>query len=179
MSKVTLNTEITSTDKFDFPVEETAERVAQEVLDEEGCPYDVEVSLTLTEDEEIHELNRRFRGIDRETDVLSFPNLEYDAPSDFSHVEEDAPDCIDPDTGRLVLGDIVINTNRVISQASDYGHSRLREFAFLIAHSMLHLCGYDHMTPEEATVMEGKQEKALQALGITRDMRTTESHTEE
>ena len=67
-----------------------------------------------------------------------------------------------------MLGDIVINAQKVKEQAEEYGHSELREFAFLIAHSMLHLCGYDHMTPQEAEVMEEKQEKALQSLGITR-----------
>jgi probable rRNA maturation factor len=75
-------------------------------------------------------------------------------PSDFSFVDEDPADCLDPETGNLVLGDIVINTKRVRSQAAEYGHSEKREFAFLVAHSTLHLCGYDHMTEEEAGVME-------------------------
>ena len=115
----------------------------------------------------IQEMNRQFRDIDRPTDVLSFPNLSFETPSDFSMVEEDPADCCDPETGDLVLGDIVINTKRVKSQAAEYGHSEKREFAFLVAHSTL--CGYDHMSEEEAGVMEAKQEAALQALGITRE----------
>ena len=76
---------------------------------------------------------------------------------------------MDPDTGNISFGDIVINAGRVRSQATEYGHSEKREFAFLIAHSMLHLCGYDHMEEEEAAVMEGKQHKILDSMGITRD----------
>ena len=76
--------------------------------------------------------------------------------------------CINPDNDCVMLGDIVINAEKVKEQAAEYGHSEMREFAFLIAHSMLHLCGYDHMTPEEAEVMEERQEKALTSLGITR-----------
>ena len=85
-------------------------------------------------------------------------------------MEEDAPDLFDPETGRLVLGDIVINAGRVKSQAAEYGHSELREFAFLIAHSTLHLCGYDHMTEEEAKDMESRQTRVLNQLGITREV---------
>lgn len=73
-----------------------------------------------------------------------------------------------PDTGELVLGDIMISVDKVREQAESYGHSTKREFAFLVAHSMLHLCGYDHMEPEEAEVMEQKQEELLTGLGITR-----------
>ena len=82
---------------------------------------------------------------------------------------EQLVDLLDPDTGKIMFGDIVINEDRVRSQAEDYGHSIKREFAFLVAHSMLHLCGYDHMEEEEAKVMEKKQEDVLGELGITRD----------
>lgn len=170
MSKVTLESSIHTKEKFDFSAKVQAKKVIREVLLEEGCPYDVDVSFTLVEDEEIHEMNRDYRGIDRATDVLSFPNLDYETPSDFSAAEEDPMSCLDPETGHLILGDIVLNAKRVKEQAIEYGHSNLREFSFLIAHSTLHLCGYDHMTPEEASVMEAKQEAALQALGITRDL---------
>ena len=78
-------------------------------------------------------------------------------------------DLLNPDTGNIMFGDIVVNEDRVRSQAEEYGHSTKREFAFLIAHSMLHLCGYDHMEEDEAKVMEQKQSDVLNALGITRD----------
>ncbi len=169
MSKVTLESSINTKEKFDFSAKIQAKKVIRQVLILEGCPYDVDVSFTLVDDEEIHEMNRDYRGIDRATDGLSFPGVEYETPSDFSVVEEDPFGYLDPDTGHLMLGDIVLNAKRVKEQAVEYGHSELREFSFLIAHSTLHLCGYDHMTPEEAKEMEEKQEHALQVLGITRD----------
>lgn len=157
---------------FPFDKAETAERVCERVLETEHCPYPAEVSLTYTGDEEIQNLNREYRGIDRATDVLSFPNLPFegaDGPGDWSAASADEADCLDPETGNLVLGDIVLNLNRTAQQAQEFGHSLQREFAFLIAHSMLHLCGYDHMTEEDAAVMFGRQEKILSDLGITRE----------
>lgn len=154
---------------FDFDIEEIAKKVSQAVLDSEGCTYEVEISLIITDDEGIHEMNRDFRGIDRPTDVLSFPNVSYDEPGDFSVMDgEQNVDLLNPDTGNIIFGDIVINEARVRSQAIEYGHSEMREFAFLVAHSMLHLCGYDHMEEDEAAVMEKKQKDVLDKLGITR-----------
>ena len=155
---------------FDFDHEEVATLVAKEVLRSEGCDREVEISLTITNDEGIQELNREFREIDRPTDVLSFPNVSYEEPGDFSVMEgEQEVDLLNPDTGNIMFGDIVVNEDRVRSQAEEYGHSTKREFAFLIAHSMLHLCGYDHMEDDEAKVMEKKQSDVLNTLGITRD----------
>ena len=156
--------------RFDFDPEEVAALVAKEVLRSEGCDREVEISLTITNDEGIQELNREFREIDRPTDVLSFPNVSYEEPGDFSVMEgEQEVDLLNPDTGNIMFGDIVVNEDRVRSQAQEYGHSTKREFAFLIAHSMLHLCGYDHMEEDEAKVMEKKQSDVLNTLGITRD----------
>ena len=158
------------TDKtFAFDVEETARQVIEGVLDMEECPYETQVNVLLTDNEGIREYNREYRSIDRETDVLSFPNLEFETPGLYEVEEEQEADCFDPDTGELILGDIIISVDRVAEQAESYGHSQKREFAFLVAHSMLHLSGYDHMEPEEAKVMEAKQEQVLQELGITRD----------
>ncbi len=155
---------------FGFDIEELAKSVADTVLDMEGCAADIEVGLTITDSEGIHELNKEFRGIDSPTDVLSFPNVSYENAGDFSVLlGEQLVDLLDPDTGKIMFGDIVINEDRVRSQAEDYGHSVKREFAFLVAHSMLHLCGYDHMEEDEAKVMEKKQEDVLGKLGITRD----------
>ncbi len=155
---------------FSFDIEELAKKVAARVLETEGCPFDVQISLVITDDEGIKEMNAEFRNIDSATDVLSFPNIDFEEPGDFSVVEgTQRIDVIDPESGLVVLGDIVINEKRVREQASEYGHSELREFAFLVAHSMLHLCGYDHMEEDEAAVMEKKQEEVLQSLNITRD----------
>lgn len=155
---------------FPFDVEETVEQVAREVLDMEECPYEVQLNVLLTDNEGIQEYNREYRQIDRATDVLSFPNLDFEAPGEFEIEEDQEADYFDPDTGELILGDIIISVEKVAEQAESYGHSLKREFAFLVAHSMLHLSGYDHMEPEEAAVMEAKQEQALKKLGITRDL---------
>ena len=154
--------------KFDFDADALAQQVCAAVLTEENCPYDAQVFLLVTDEEEVHRVNLEYREIDRTTDVLSFPAVPFETPSDFSAVQQSEMDYLDPDTGILQLGDIVINASRVWDQAADYGHSPRREFAFLVAHSMLHLCGYDHMTEEEAAVMEEKQEAILSKLEIPR-----------
>ena len=150
-----------------FDVKETAELIVETALDCEECPYEAEVNLLLTDDEAIHEMNREHRHIDRPTDVLSFPMIEYEIPGDLSWIEESA-DAFDPGTGELMLGDIVISKDRVIAQAEEYGHSVRREYAFLIAHSMLHLLGYDHMDEEERKVMEDRQREIMEKAGIPR-----------
>lgn len=157
------------TDKtLPFDVEEVADKVIIETLDSENCPYEVSVNVLLTDNEVIHAMNHQYRGIDRPTDVLSFPNVDYENPADFTGIEDIIEDYFDPENGELCLGDIVISVEKVYEQSEEYGHSLMREYAFLIAHSMLHLLGYDHMAPEEATVMEQKQEEILNRLGITR-----------
>lgn len=156
--------------RFLFDCEQIADLVVNQVLDAENCPYEAEVSLTLTDNQEIHRLNREFRQIDRPTDVLSFPLVDFPEPAGYQVLEEEGwEDCFNPETGELMLGDIVISVERAREQAAEYGHSLKREYAFLIAHSMLHLLGYDHMVLEEAKVMEEKQETVLKALDITRE----------
>ena len=150
-----------------LPYEELATKVADAVLDYEKCPYEAQVELLLTMNEEIRQMNLEFRGIDRATDVLSFPMLDYEEAGNFDFLE-DCAEAFDPETGELMLGNIVISKERAKEQAEEYGHSVEREFAFLIAHSMLHLLGYDHMEDEERLVMEKKQREVLEILGITR-----------
>ena len=152
---------------FAFPPLEVADAVCGAVLEQEGISVPCEVNLLITDAEGIRALNRDFRSLDRETDVLSFPALEFETPGELPELSE--PSLHDPETGNLILGDIAVCLERVRSQAEEYGHSEKREFAFLVAHSMLHLLGYDHESAEDAKVMEQKQESALQKLGITRD----------
>lgn len=147
--------------------EEIADKVINAALDYEECPYEAEVSLTLVDNNRIHDINKEFRDIDRPTDVLSFPMVEYDDAGEFAFLE-DEDDCFNPETGELMLGDIIISLDKVEEQALAYGHSFTREYAFLIAHSMLHLMGYDHMTDDDAAVMEAKQRAILDNLNITR-----------
>ncbi|MCD7751307.1 MAG: rRNA maturation RNase YbeY [Lachnospiraceae bacterium] len=157
--------------EVDFDAASVAEAVVAQAADQEGIPYEFDVNLTLVDSGAIQRINREFRGIDEPTDVLSFPNLDFLTPGDFSLLEDESreADYFDLESGQLLLGDIVINVDRVFSQAQEYGHSLKREYAFLIAHSMLHLCGYDHMKPDEAAVMEERQNTVLDALHITRD----------
>lgn len=151
-----------------FSEQEVAEAVITETLDFEDCPYEVQVNIILTNNEEIHQINLEHRGVDAPTDVLSFPMIEYAYPSDFTVLEAEGMDSFDPDTGELLLGDIVISVDKVIEQAEKYNHEVKREYAFLIAHSMLHLFGYDHMEELERETMEHKQEEILKRLNITR-----------
>ena len=153
---------------FDFDYETLAKDVISFTMEHEHFPFEAEISLTLTDNEGIWKVNKEFREIDRPTDVLSFPMLEYDVPGDFSQIENQTEDCFKPDTGEILLGDIIISVDKVREQAEEYGHSMQREFAFLIVHSMLHLFGYDHMEEQEAAVMEGKQREILECLNILR-----------
>lgn len=152
-----------------FDVQEILEQIMDAVLEMENCPYETTVNLLLTDNAGIREYNKNYRSLDQETDVLSFPNISFENTGDFASVELSEADYFDPDSGELVLGDIILSVDRVLSQANEYGHSVLREFAFLTAHSMFHLCGYDHMDAHEAAVMEERQEAVLTRLGITRD----------
>lgn len=154
---------------FDFDMKDILDLIMEEVLTKEGCPYEAQVNLLLTDNEGIREFNRQYREIDSPTDVLSFPNLSFETEADFSAAEDNEADCFDPDSGELILGDIIISADKVKEQAEKFGHSEKREFAFLTAHSLLHLCGYDHMTEAEAKVMEAKQETYLSELGIIRE----------
>ena len=153
--------------KLELPCEELATKVIEAAVDYEDCPYEVEVNLLLTMNDEIQEMNQTFRQMDRATDVLSFPMIEYEEAGNFEFLD-DAMDAFHPETGELMLGDIAISKEKVISQAEEYGHSIEREYAFLIAHSMLHLFGYDHMEEEERIVMESKQKEILEQLQILR-----------
>ena len=142
--------------RFPAEVAENIRRAAEMV----GRLYGVEngeVSVTLTDDEHIHAMNRQYRGIDRPTDVLSFALNESEEP-----VVEDGPDV-------NVLGDLVISVERAKEQAADYGHSVKREIALLTVHGMLHLLGYDHMEEEDRIEMEAEQRFVMEKLGIPRE----------
>ena len=154
--------------EFPFSIQEIFEKVAKEVLNTEKCPYEVCINLLLTDNDGIRGYNSEYRSIDKETDVLSFPNIDYKLAGDFDAVKEQEADCFDLSSGELMLGDIIISVEKIEEQSHEYGHSELREFAFLVANSMFHLCGYDHMTDEDASVMEEKQETVLDRLGIHR-----------
>ncbi len=150
-------------DKFDITdkLKELITLAAKTALDYMGFDHDAEISVMFTDNEGIRVLNAQHRGIDRATDVLSFPMLEYD---DDGEMFDDPGDIED----ELCLGDIVISLERAAEQAEEYGHSFEREVGFLTVHSMLHLLGYDHMTEEEEKEMFGFQKEILTEMGLER-----------
>ena len=152
----------------------TAE-LAQELLDAAaeilGCDYECECNLLITTSESIHNMNLETRGIDRPTDVLSFPIVDFKTPCDYGCIDENDFSVFNPDTGMLMLGDIVICRDKVFSQAEEYGHTVRRELAFLIVHSILHLFGYDHIDDNQRRDMEEMQKTILNKLNITKNPR--------
>ncbi len=140
-------------------------RAARSAFDLFQFPFDAQIDVTLTDDEGIRAINRDERGVDRATDVLSFPMLdfaegEYRGTPDFDR---------DPDSGVFFLGDVLISLERARAQAEEYGHSVERECAYLTVHSVLHLLGYDHMDEaEQKAAMRKKEEEALAAIGLER-----------
>lgn len=164
--------------EFDFDYKKVANDVITKTLLHEQFKYDVEVSITFVNEESIREINKEYRDLDKSTDVLSFPMIEYD--SDYSRISDrkeemydfliDLIDIKNPDTDEIILGDIVLCVPVIINQAKEYNHSILREYAFLIVHSMLHLLGFDHIEEDERIIMENKQNQILESLSITRDL---------
>ena len=147
----------------DKPLKQIIEKGAKGTLTYMEFRKDVEISVMLTDNEGIRELNATHRDIDRATDVLSFPMFEYDENGE---IIEDYAEF--GEMGDLILGDIVISLERAKEQAEEYGHSFEREVGFLTVHSMLHLLGYDHMTPEDEEEMFGYQTDILNEMGLTR-----------
>lgn len=145
-----------------------AERALNAVMETTNCPYEVQINILLTDEEQIRYLNHAQRQIDRVTDVLSFPMLTYSEPGLFPDESEYTDDMFDLESGELLLGDIALCIPKVLAQAEQFGHSPEREFAFLLVHSFLHLCGYDHMQEEERKIMELQQKRIMEQLGITR-----------
>ena len=144
---------------FSLELSQTIEKIIAVALAYEGFQKPCEVSVSIVDNEEIHQINKQFRDIDRATDVLSFPLLTFE--------EGEMPDLNEKD--EVLLGDIIISLERAREQAEEYGHSLKREIAFLTAHSMLHLLGYDHMEEEEEKEMFEKQREILNKAGIPRE----------
>lgn len=144
-------------------VEPLLRRVISAALEAEGMDLPCEINVLLTDDEGIHQVNLDMRGVDRPTDVLSFPMF------DLSPGEKPGEEHEDPDTGLVPLGDMCISLERAAAQAEEYGHSVERELSYLAVHSVLHLLGYDHMDegPMKAQ-MRRREEHILEGLGIRR-----------
>lgn len=165
---MTINIEYEAEEKLDLDYEKIITDVVNEAVDYEKCPYEAEVNVTIVDSTSVGESIFLYSLLISWIDSLS----TIVTPSDFDAIEDElennAEDYFNPDTGELLLGDIVLCVQKIKEQADKYGHSEKRELAFLTAHSMMHLFGYDHMTPEESAVMEAKQNEVLERLGITR-----------
>lgn len=145
----------------ELPNEEKLIRdVVENVLIEEKVLCDVEIYITLTNNEEIHKINKEYREVDRPTDVLSFPMYERE---DIAKLKEETDDEIEK-----ILGDIIVSIEKVKEQAEEYGHSFERELAYLVTHGMLHLLGYDHIIEDEQKIMRQREEEILGILNISR-----------
>ena len=156
-------------------IPEELEQILKKVADTAAAllqiPEDREVSLVLTDNQAVQELNRDYRGIDRATDVLSFPLLDYEGMSEDDEEGLDPEEMAaetDPETGEILLGDVAISLERAKAQAEEYGHSVSREGAYLTVHAMLHLLGYDHIDPGDKTLMREREEMILGEMGLTR-----------
>lgn len=154
--------------EYEFNYEELINDVINMSLEYIDCEYETEVNVLLTTNDEIQLINKEYRDLNKPTDVLSFPMIEYLKAGDFTKVEEEQIDSFNPETGKLILGDIVISSDKVVEQSKEYGHSIKRELAFLVAHSMFHLFGYDHMDEQSAKIMGKNQEEILNKLNIIR-----------
>lgn len=155
---------------YDLNVEESkiAEKVVNEVLRVKDISLkDVDIDITIVDNETIRELNRDNRGIDKATDVLTFPNVDIVLPFNIGDYDEYE---INPETGALSLGEIIIARDVMVANANEYGHSAVRECAFLVTHGMLHLLGYDHIDEKERVEMRQNEEEILNNLGFTRDI---------
>ena len=145
--------------------EDLIDRVVEKCFEIENLDENkVYVAITLTTQEEIREINKEFRKIDKETDVLSFPIFEK---KDIDMLRKNG-EIVDEDMPQDVLGDIIISMKKVEEQAKEYGHSVERELAYMVVHGFYHLMGYDHMVEEDKKVMREKEEKVLESSDIVR-----------
>lgn len=165
---MTIDYENSTDTVFDFDENELSGKLVEAAMNYLECPYEVCVNISVVSETKIRELNKEFRSIDAETDVLSFPMCEYESGGRFDGDIFLSSMETDPDTGELLLGDVILSAGRILSQAAEYGHGIKREFSFLVVHSLLHLCGYDHIEDEQRKQMESIQGEILNGLGIVR-----------
>ncbi len=155
-------------DMEDVPIskryQDLAEMTLNQTLDYLKFDYEVDVSFTTTNNTVIQEINQEYRDIDKATDVLSFPLIDWPSPCDYDFLEEGISLYMNPENNHVLLGDIVLSMDKVKDQAEAYGHSEEREYVFLIVHSLLHLFGYDHMTETDEKEMIRLQKEILQEI---------------
>ena len=159
--QISISTEVEGAD-----TEETSALIRSTIataLAAQGVEVPCEIDVLLSDDAGIHAINLDMRGVDRPTDVLSFPMF------DLTPGEKPQEEWADPDSGCVPLGDMVLSLERVAAQAQEYGHSRERELSYLVVHSVLHLLGYDHLDegPQKAQ-MRAREDAIMEEIGLTR-----------
>lgn len=154
--------------EFNNKTEALIAKAIDEALKFEGFKYNYEISIVVTDNNGIKVMNKQYRNIDKETDVLSFPMLEFFNKRLENQIYDFTDEEINPETGDVMLGDIVISIEKAYQQAEEYGHSFERELSFLTVHSTLHLLGYDHMIIEDEQEMRKKEEMILSGINLSR-----------
>lgn len=158
--RIGFSTEVENEDE----VRTLVEKCAKNVLSRENVDFSAEIDITVVDADTIREMNAEYRSKDSVTDVLSFPMYEFYNGEPREELDEE------PDTGCVMLGDMILCYTRACEQAKEFGHSAARECGYLTTHSMLHLLGYDHERNDEDTrLMRSKEEKYMNAIGLTRD----------
>jgi len=150
-------------------LENKIEDIIEYTLKEEGVNIPFEISIIFIDNKEIRKINKEQRDIDKATDVLSFPMLDYEDGKIFKEMYLDYEfDFCDLNEGNLVLGDMALSLEKAAEQAEEYGHSFIREVMYLVVHSILHLLGYDHMEEEDKVLMRKREEEILNKFNINR-----------
>lgn len=158
--RIGFSTEVENEDE----VRALVEKCARNVLSRENVDFPAEIDITVVDADTIREMNAEYRSKDSVTDVLSFPMYEFYNGGPREELDEE------PDTGCVMLGDMILCYTRACEQAKEFGHSAARECGYLTTHSMLHLLGYDHERNDEDTrLMRSKEEEYMNAIGLTRD----------
>lgn len=158
--RIGFSTEVENEDE----VRALVEKCARNVLSRENVDFPAEIDITVVDADTIREMNAEYRSKDSVTDVLSFPMYEFHNGEPREELDEE------PDTGCVMLGDMILCYTRACEQAKEFGHSAARECGYLTTHSMLHLLGYDHERNDEDTrLMRSKEEEYMNAIGLTRD----------
>ena len=154
--------------EFDRKHIKLLKKIAKQTLKSIGqSPRKIDVAITFVDDDEIQQLNKEQRGIDAVTDVLSFPNLDDVFNKTIN--KKNFPQDVNPEDGRVDIGDVVINLNKAHEQAGSFGHSFTREVAYLMVHGILHLCGFDHMDKLDESIMRAQEENVLSKFKLKRD----------
>ncbi len=168
-SKIIINFDVNDKYTFDFDYKILAKKISKRLIEIENIDYDISYNLLIVDKAKIKKINKEYRNLNKITDVLSFPNIDFKKPSNFKYyIKDDIYDIsiLDLSTKTIFLGDVVMCYDKILSQSKLYNHSIKREYSFLLVHSLLHLLGYDHIDIKDERKMFKKQDEILDSLNI-------------